>query len=198
MAKHCKAGSLPTFKQQEEYHETICFRGERKTIEDRMWGTISRLESAAVETMNWPRHQQLWADIFPHWQFTEERNFEGGFIPGKPENSQMSTIRALPDEIPMEEGEISSDSELAPSVLEVPTINWANYIGVNSVHYRNMGHDSRIQATESNIWNHENTLRETKKEFATDLQLLMTETTKYPKLLKTLDIRKYTRGIQTV
>ena len=29
----------------------------------------------------------------------------------------------------MEEGEISSDSELAPSVLEVPTINWTNNIG---------------------------------------------------------------------
>ena len=198
MAKQCKAGSFPIFKQQVEYHESKFFRGERKTIEDRMWGIISRLESTAVETMNRPHHQQHWADNFPHWQFTEERNFEGGFCPEKPENCQLSTTKALPDEIPMEAGEISSDSELPPSVLEVPTINWANYIGVNSVHYRNMGHAQRIQAIEPNDWNHENTLREIKKEFATDLQLLMTETTNYPKLPKILDTRKYTRGIQSV
>ena len=86
----------------------------------------------------------------------------------------------------MEEGEISSDSELAPSVLEVPTINWANYIGVKSVQYIKMGQAPKVQALEQNNWDLENTVRETEKEFATDLQLLMSETTNDPKLLKTL------------
>ena len=86
----------------------------------------------------------------------------------------------------MEEVEISSDSELVPSVLEVPNINWANCLGVKSVQYIKMCHAPRIQAMEPNIWDHENTVRETEKEFATDLQLLMTETTDDPKLLKTL------------
>ena len=86
----------------------------------------------------------------------------------------------------MEEGEISSDSEMAPSVLEVPTINWANYLGIKSVQYIKMGPAPRIQAIEPNNWDHENTVRETEKKFATDLQLLMTETTNDPKLLKTL------------
>ena len=49
-----------------------------------------------------------------------------------------------------------------------------------------MGHVLRGQALEPNDWDHENTVRETEKEFATDLQLLMTETTNDPKLLKTL------------
>ena len=53
---------------------------------------------------------------------------------------------------PMEEREISSDSELAPSVLEVPTINWANYVGVKSVQYIKMGHAARVQALEQNNW----------------------------------------------
>ena len=49
-----------------------------------------------------------------------------------------------------------------------------------------MGHAPRIQALESNDWDHENTVRETEKEIATDLQILMTETTNNPKLLETL------------
>ena len=84
----------------------------------------------------------------------------------------------------MEEGEISSDSELAPSVLEVPTINWTNYIGIKNVQYIKMGHAPRVQALEQYSWDLEQTVRETEKELAKDLQLLMTETTNDPKLLK--------------
>ena len=36
---------------------------------------------------------------------------------------------------------------------------------------------------ELNNWDHENTVRETEEEFATDLQILMTETINDPKLL---------------
>ena len=52
---------------------------------------------------------------------------------------------------------------MAPSVLEVPTINWANYLGIKSVQYIKMGHAPRIQAIEPNNWDHENTVRETEK-----------------------------------
>ena len=34
-----------------------------------------------------------------------------------------------PDEIPMAKGQHSSDSEMAASVQEVPTISWSNYTG---------------------------------------------------------------------
>ena len=54
------------------------------------------------------------------------------------------------------------------------------------VQYIKMGHAPKVQALEQNNWDLENNVRETEKEFATDLQLLMTETTNDPKLLKTL------------
>ena len=80
----------------------------------------------------------------------------------------------------MEEGEIDSETDQDPSVLEVPAINWARYVGVKSVQYVKMGQAPRIEAEEQNDWNLEQAVRETEKEFSTDLQLLMTETTNDP------------------
>ena len=169
-----------------KYHEPKFLRSERRVTEEKLLEIIRRLESPAVEIRN---RQQQQANYFPDWQFKETRNYQGGFVP--PEDNNADTSLACPtshtpDETPMEEGEISSDSEMAPSVLEVPTINWAHYLGVKSVQYIKMGHAPRIQALEPNNWDHENTVRETEKKFATDLQLLMTETTNDPKLLETL------------
>ena len=87
---------------------------------------------------------------------------------------------------PMEESEIGTGSEQDPSVLEVPAINWAKYMGVKSVQYIKMGHAPKVDVIEQNNWDLENAVRETEKQFATDLQLLMTETTNDPSLLKTL------------
>ena len=86
----------------------------------------------------------------------------------------------------MEEGEIDSETNQDPSVLEVPAINWARYVGVKSVQYVKMGHGQRIAAEEQNNWNLEQAVRETEKNFSTDLQLLMTETPNDPNLPKTL------------
>ena len=63
----------------------------------------------------------------------------------------------------MGEGEVSSDSELAPSVLEEPTINWANNVGIKSVQYIKMGHSPKVQAFEQKSWDLENTVREQRK-----------------------------------
>ena len=71
---------------------------------------------------------------------------------------------------PMEEGEIGSESEQNLSVLEVPAINWAKYVGVKSVQYRKMGHAPKVDAIEQNNWDPGNAVRETEKHFATDLQ----------------------------
>ena len=49
-----------------------------------------------------------------------------------------------------------------------------------------MGHAPRVDAIEQNSWDLGNAVRETEKQFATDLQLVMTETTNDPSLLKTL------------
>ena len=170
-----------------KYHEPKFLRGERREIEERLSEIIRKLESPAREIRNRPQQSDEYS---ADWQSTAPapQNFRGGFIQ-RTNNDQPGTSRAEPvtqQDIIMEEGEISSDSELAPSVLEVPTINWANYIGVKSVQYIKMGHAPRVQALEQNSWDLEQTVRETEKEFATDLQLLMTETTNDPKLLKTL------------
>ena len=77
----------------------------------------------------------------------------------------------------MEEGETDSETDQDPSFQEVPANNWARYVGLKSVQYVKMGHAPRVAAEEQNNLNLEQ---------ATDLQLLMTETTNDPNLLKTL------------
>ena len=88
--------------------------------------------------------------------------------------------------MPMEEGEIESETDQDPSVLEVPAINWARYVGVKSVQYVKMGHAPKVAAMEENNWDLGQAVRETERNFSTDLQLLMNETTNDPTLLKTL------------
>ena len=144
-----------------KYHEPKFLRGERKIVEEKLAEIIKRLESPAVEI----RNRQNQANYFTDWQFKETGNFQGGFIPQDNQGTSQArpTTSYTPDETPMEEGEISSDSEKAPSVLEVPTINWANYLGVKSVQYNKMGHAPRIQAPEPNDWDQENTVRQPEK-----------------------------------
>ena len=67
--------------------------------------------------------------------------------------------------VPMEEGEIASETDQDPSVLEVPAINWARYVGVKSVQYVMMGHAPRISFEEQDEWNLEQAVRETEKNF---------------------------------
>ena len=170
-----------------KYHAPKFLRGERRDIEEKLSEIIRRLESPAREIRNRPHQSD---EYTANWQFAvpAPQNFQGGFIQ-RTNNEQPGTSKsklATQEDIPMEEGEISSDSELASSVLEVPTINWTNYIGIKNVQYIKMGHAPRVQALEQYSWDLEQTVRETEKEFATDLQLLMTETTNDPKLLKTL------------
>ena len=88
--------------------------------------------------------------------------------------------------VPMEEGEIDSETDQDPSILEVPAWNWARYVGVKSVQYVKLGHAPRIAAQEEDNWDLEQTVRGTKKNFSTHLQMLMAETTNDPTLLKTL------------
>ena len=59
-------------------------------------------------------------------------------------------------------------------------------MGVNSVQYIKMGHAPKVDEEELNNWDLGNAVRETEKNFSTDLQLLMSETTNDSSLLKTL------------
>ena len=81
---------------------------------------------------------------------------------------------------PMEEGEIESETDQDLSVLEVPAVNWGKYVCVKSVQYIKMGHTPRVDAEEQKSWDLGKTVRKTEEQFATDLELLMTETTNDP------------------
>ena len=48
----------------------------------------------------------------------------------------------------MEGGEIDSETDQDPSILEVPAWNWAKYVGVKSVQYVKMGHAPKVAAQE--------------------------------------------------
>ena len=61
----------------------------------------------------------------------------------------------------MEEGEIDSKTDQDPSVVKVPAINWARYVGVKSVQYRKMGHAPKIIAEEDKMWDLEQAVGET-------------------------------------
>ena len=104
----------------------------------------------------------------------------------QPGTSSSSTRQERNTPIPMEEGEIDSETDQDPSVLEVPAINWARHVGVKSVQYVKMGHAPKIFSEKNKNWDLEQAVRKTEKNFSIDLQLLMTETTNDPNLLKTL------------
>ena len=80
---------------------------------------------------------------------------------------------------------IGSETDQDPSVLEVSAINWAKYVGIKSSHYIKLGHAPKLDAEEPNVWDLGNAVRETEKQFAKELQLLMTETINDTSLLKT-------------
>ena len=70
----------------------------------------------------------------------------------QPGTSTSNTGQGRNTPVPMDEGEIDSETDKDPSVLEVPAINWARYVGVKSVQYVKMGHAPKIIAEEDKNW----------------------------------------------
>ena len=134
-----------------KYHEPKSLRGERREIEKRLSEIMRRIKISPREIRNQAHRQQQSDDYTAEWLFTapSPQNFQGWFMHRTPDD-QPGTSRSQPvtkynqtENIPMEEGEISSDSE-----LEVPTINLATYVGVKIVHYIKMEHAPKVQALE--------------------------------------------------
>ena len=164
------------------YHEPKFLHNERKVIEDRLRLLINNWPQEDLRQKIGPQnkggfqpqtgHSEQWT-VHPFWDMDRP-------TPVQQHPSDRPGPSFAP--IPMEEDEIDSETDQDPSVLEVPATNWARYVGVKSVHYVKMGHAPRIAAD----WNLEQAVRETEKNFSTDIQLLMNETTNDPNLLKTL------------
>ena len=163
----------------EKNHEPKFLRNERKVIEERLQQTIKGREQGDLRQQIGPQHSggfQTHTRRSEQWTVEKNRPGPSSALPGQKPFAPT----------PMEEGEIESATTLDPSILEVPAINWASYVGVKSVQYVKMGHAPKIAAQKENNWDLAQAVRETERNFSTDLQLLMNETTNDPTLLKTL------------
>ena len=150
--------------------------------------TIGPQQSSGFQPQT--RRSEQWT-VDPFWEMDrptpvqQQQHNQSQYDKPGPSSATANTEHQFA-QIPMEEGEIESETDQDPSILEVPAWNWARYVGVKSVQYKKMGHAPKVAALDENTWDLEQAVRETEKNFSTDLQLLMTETTNDPTLLKTL------------
>ena len=176
-----------------KYHEPKFLRNQRKVIEERLQQIINAREQGDLGKRIGPQQSggfqpksgrsEQWT-VEPFWEMDRPIPVNNADRPGP--STTLPSQQELFAPLPMEEGEIKSETDRDPSVLEVPAINWARYVGVKSVQYVKMRHASKVTAMEENNWDLGQAVRETERNFSTDLQLLMNETTNDPTLLKTL------------
>ena len=174
-----------------KYHEPKFLRNERPVIEERLQQNMRGREPGDLRQRIGPQHSggfqpqtrrsEQWT-VDPFWEVDRPTPAQYQDVPGP---SSATSGQELFTPMPMEEGGIESETDQDPSILEVPAINWARYVGVKSVQYVKIGHARKVVAQEENNWDLEQAVRETEKNISTDLQLLMSETTNDPVLLKT-------------
>ena len=160
-----------------KYHEAKFLRHERKVIEERLQQIMRGREQDDLRQIIGPqqsggfrpqtRRSEQWT-VDPFWKLDRK-------TPAQQQQNSTGPSATNIDQhfapVPTEEGEIDSESDQDPSVLEVPAWNWAQYVGVKIVQYVKMGHAPRIAVQEENNWDLEQAVRKTEKNFSTDLQL---------------------------
>ena len=168
-------------------------RNERNVIEEKLQQIINTREQCDLRQRIGPQHSggfQPKSGRSEQWTVDPFCEMDGPTPVNHADRPGPSTTLPSQQELfapmPMEGGEIESETDQDPSVLEVPAINWARYVGVKSVQYVKMGHASKVTAMEENNWDLGQAVRETERHSSTDLELLMNETTNDPTLLKTL------------
>ena len=117
-----------------KYHEPKFLRNERRVIEEQLQQPIRNVENQSQQEpaggfQSETRRQEQWT-VDPFWDVDR---------PQTPANTEDRPGPSQQQPIPMEEGEIDSESDQDPSILEVPAKNWAKYAGVQSVQYIKMG-----------------------------------------------------------
>ena len=183
-----------TGEKWKKYHEPKFLQNERKVIEERIQQIMRGREQGDFRQGIGPQHKRGFQHqtrrseqrtVDPFWEVDrptlaqqQQQNSTG---PSATTNTDQQLAPVL-----MEEGEVDSGTDQEPSILEVPAWNWARYVGLKSVQYVKMVLAPKIVAQEENNWDLEQAVRETEKNFSTDLQLLMTQTTNDPTLLKIL------------
>ena len=152
-------------------YEPKFLREERKVIEERLQQIINNQKQEDLRPWIGPQQKGGFqpqarrveqGTVDPFWDI--DRPTPAQLIQyDQPETSNSSTGQGRNTPVPMEEGEINSETDQDPSVFEVPAINWARYVGVKSVQYVKMGHSPKIIAEENKNWDLEQTVRETEK-----------------------------------
>ena len=160
-----------TGSKWKKYHEPKFVRNERKVIEERLQQIINNQYQEDLRQRIGPqqkggfqpqtRRTEQWT-VDPFWDM--DRPTPAKLIHNdQPGTSYSNTDQGRITPVPMEEGEIDSETEKDPSVLEVPAMNWARYVGVKCVQYVKMGHAPKIITEENKNWDPEQAVRETEK-----------------------------------
>ena len=132
-----------TGEKWKKYHEPKFLRHERKVIEERLQQILQGREQGDLRQKIGPqqsggfqpqtRRSEQWT-VDPFWELDRP-------TPAQQQNSTGPSATNIDQQlapVPMEEGEIDSETDQDPSVLEVPAWNWARYVGVKSVQYVEM------------------------------------------------------------
>ena len=132
------------------YHELKFLRNERRVIEERLQQIMRGREQGDLRQRIGPPHSvgfqpqtsksKQW-NVDPFWEVDRPTPAQYQGLPG---SSTATSGQEVFARMPMEEGEIESETDEDPSILEVPPINWARYVGVKSVQYVKMGHAQKF------------------------------------------------------
>ena len=135
--------------------EPKCVNIDRRIIEERLQQVMQRLEHRKTPQTDGfqpqTQRREQWT-VDPFWEIDRSQ---------QPEQEQSGTLQQ--NYTPMEEGENVSETDQDPSVLEVPAMNSAKYVGVKNVQYIKMGHAPRVNAEEPNNWDLGNAVRHGKE-----------------------------------
>ena len=124
-----------------KYQEPKFLRNERRVIEERLQQIIQGREQGDLRQRIGPQHS---GGFQPQTRRSEQWAVDPFWEMDRPTPAQHQDLPEPPTAIPghelfapmlMEEGEIESETDQDPSILEVPAINWARYVGVKSVQY---------------------------------------------------------------
>ena len=158
--------------KRKNYHEPKFLRNERRVIEERLQQIIGGRKQGDLRQRIDPQHRggfqpqtrpsEQWT-VDPFWEIDRRTSAQLNLQerPGASAAAPISQDQNTP--IPMEEGEINSELDQEPAVLELPAVNLAGYVGVMKVQYVKMGHALNLSAQEENNWDLEKAVREIEK-----------------------------------
>ena len=112
-------------------------RNERRVIEERLQQIIRGREEGDLRQRSGPQNSggfqpqtgrsEQWT-VDPFWEKDRPKPVQQQNMPGP---SSATTDREQYAPMPMEEGEIDSETDQDPSILEVPATNWAISLETN-------------------------------------------------------------------